>query len=245
MTAIGGFAPPELVVWMGPPKSFKTGFLIKFAVEYMKDGLDVFYADFENGAEQIMQRTKQCLLECRIDEIKNFNDELNQIKDKMIGMIGSGEMYINKYMKQRDHFGHIETDLNKCLDDDFNPKLMIYDYIDIMGCSDKKITDKRLMIQKNYADASYINDKYDTFCFTVSKMKSKSWEVEWPTADDVAEDKEKIYNAHAVFAIMRNEEDIEEGLGRIIPIVQRRGSSYTKQSCMMEIDPEYFKIKEL
>lgn len=245
MTARGGFYNPQVLTFIGPPKSFKTGFLIKFAAEYMKDGYDIFYADFENGETQIHHRFKQCLLECKIDEVNDFNIELNEIKDKLLSMIGSGEVFIKEYRKRQDHFGHIEMDLDKLLDDGIKPSIMIYDYINIMGCSDKSQKDPRLKIQHNYADAYNINKKYGTFCMTVAKMRADSWDKEWPSAEDVAEDKEIVYNSHSVFAIMRTEEDIEEGLGRIIPIAQRQGVSYTKISCNLSIDPENFKIQEL
>lgn len=245
MTAMGGFSSPELVVWMGPPKSFKTGFLIKSAAEFMKDGLNVYYADFENGEAQIHNRFKQCLLECHINEISSFNKELQEIKDKLLNLTGSGEVYIRNFLKRKDHLGTIDVDLDRLKDTGFDVNVIMYDYIDIMGCSDRSIKDPRLKIQHNYAEADVINRKYNTFCYTVSKMKQTALKKEWPTADDVAEDFEKIYNAHAVFAIMRNEEDIEEGLGRIIPIVQRLGSSYTQEACTLQIDPVNFIIKEI
>ena len=244
MTAWGGFGPPELIVLMGPPKSFKTGFLLKIAIEYMRDGLDIFYADFENGEENIFMRAKQGLLECKIDEIKNFNDELQDIRDKLMTLTGAGDMFIKKYLKRQDHYGHVETDLVRLLDKgELDPKMMFVDYINIMGCSEK-IKEPRLKIQHNYAMAQSINDRFNMATFTVSKMKQGAIAKEWPTAEDVAEDFEIIYNAHGVFAIMRSEEDIENDIGRIISIVQRQGSSYTKDACYLTIDAKRYIVRE-
>ena len=245
MTSVGGFHMPQVITFMKPPKAFGTGFLIKFATEWVKKGHNVFYADFENGQNNIHNRFKQCLLECKIEEIKQFNTELNQIKNSMENLTGAGEAYIKEYQKRKDHFGHIELDIDRLIDQDFKPDIMIYDYINIMGCSDKKERDPRLKIQHNYADAYNINKKYGTFCLTVAKMKGDAWKKDWPGPDDIAEDKEIIYNSHAVFALMRNEEDIKDNLGRIIPIAQRQGISYTKIACDLEIDAEDFIIREL
>jgi len=246
MTSRRGFYPPQNIIFMGPPKSFKTGLLIKTATEYMRQGLDVHYCDFENGELTIKNRFKQCLLQCKINEIKSFNSELLQIKDKLLGMIGSGEVFIKKYRKRQDHIGTIRLDIERNIEEmDFQPKVMIYDYVDVMGCSDKSIKDTRLKIQQNYAELDTLNNDFDMFNFTVSKMTSGSWNLEWPGPDDIAEDKEKIYNSHACFAFMRNEEDIKNGLGRMIPIVQREGISYTKISAVLRVDPEHATIEEI
>lgn len=244
MTALGGFHPPQVVCIMKPPKSFGTGFMIKLAAEYAKDGLDIFYADFENGKFDIHLRFKQCLLECKIDEVYSYNSELQQIKEKLLGN-GCGDIYIKEYMMKKDHFGHIETDLNKIMDEHhIIPQIMFYDYIDIMGCKDKKITETRLKIQANYADAKYINSKYGTFCFTPSKMTADGWNKEWPDMNDIAEDREKLYNAHAVFAWMRGEEDAEKNTGSIIPMLQRKGVSFLKTRVYLTVDPVNFIIEE-
>lgn len=245
MTSMGGFHSPQSIVFMGPPKSFKTGVLIKFALEYMKDGLDVMYPDFENGQEDIHLRFKQGMLQCKIEEVNSRWDTLAQIKQKLLDYTGTGEVFIKKYRKKKDHFGHVRIDLDKLMDQGYNIKALFPDYIDIMGCSDKYQKDPRLKIQQNYADLDEINNEYGTFSMTVSKMTSGGWKKEWPGPEDIGEDKEKIYNAHAVFAIMRNEEDIDAGVGRIIPIVQRQGVSYVQVACELNIDVENFIIEEL
>ena len=245
MMSTGGFRCPELITFLGMPKSFKTGFLLKFAIEYMKDGLNVMYADFENGEDQIHQRFKQGLLECTIDEIQDFNSELNQLKNNYLNLIGSGDVFIKGYQKRKDHFGNIETDIDRQAQAGKKPDFIVYDYINIMGCDDKGIKDPRLILQHNYAAAQRVNNTYETFCFTVAKMKQSALKKDFPTMDDVAEDFEIIYNSHGVFAIMRNEEDIEKGLGSIVPIVTRQGVSMVKIRSILHVDPAKFIIKEL
>lgn len=245
MTTAGGFHSPQTITLMGPPKSFKTGFLIEFTKGFLELGQDVMYCDFENGHWDIHQRFKQHLLRATVQDLQLMTDRLDKIKYTMIDK-QSGEVYIKKFQKKKDHFGHIETSLNRLITEEgLEPKVMIYDYMGIMGCSDPKIKETRLKLQHNYADADYINNKYGTFCINVAKMKPNSWKKEWVGPEDVAEDTEIIYNSHAVWAIMRNEEDIRDGLGRIIPIAQRQGDSYVKKACIVEIDPKIAMIKEL
>lgn len=242
--SLRGFYAPELYVLLGPPKAFKTGFLIKTAVEHMKSGENVFYGDFENGEITIGRRIQQCLLECRIDEIQSFSDELDQIRDKLMGLTGAGDIFIKKYKKKQDNFTHVDEDLERMLDKGMDPSMAIVDYIDIMGCH-KKNKDKRLDIQENYAYADTINNKYNMFMWTVSKMKQSALKKEYPEPEDVAEDFEKIYNAHGVFALMRSTEDIEDGTGRMTSVVQREGDTGKKISVDLKIVPEFFTFEEL
>lgn len=245
MTTLGGFYPPQNIIFMKPPKAFGTGFLIKMGVEYMKDGHDGFFADWENGAEEILLRFKQTMLECHMDDIQKFSKELRSIKQKLLDYTGTGEIVIKKYPKRLGHTKHVEKDLLKALDEGLDPKFIIYDYIDVMGCSEPSKKDPRLIIQHNYAEIENMNDAYNLFSISVSKMSSDGWNKEWPGPEDIAEDKEKIYNAHAVFALMRNEEDIKDNLGRVIPMVQRMGVSYVKQACYLVIDPVHALIEEV
>jgi hypothetical protein len=241
MTTKGGFGPPETIIFMKPPKAFGTGMLVKFCTEYMKDGLNCFYADFENGEMDMRIRFKQALLECKISEIRSFNSELKQIVDKLLTRTGAGDVFIKKYAKRKDHVLNVELDIDKL---DFKPDFFVWDYIDIMG-NPLKGKDKREGIQQNYAEVDRINNELKAFSFTVSKMKSEAINKEWPGPEDIAEDFEKIYNSHATFAIMRNEEDIVNNMGRIIPIVQRMGVSYEKIACYINIDIENYIINEV
>ncbi len=243
LTAVGGFHPPQTIIWLGGPKTFKTGFLIKFAVEYMKDGLDVFYADFENGKEAIHQRVKQCLLECKVGELKLFDSELNQIKDKLLDLTGSGDIFIQKYNKRLDHFAHIDKDIDRLMNEGFNPKFLVADYVDIMGPPERGM-DKRIGIQANYAAGDTMMNKYNMFMFTVSKIKASAFGKDNYTPEDVAEDVEKVYNSHASFSIVRRPEDIDEGLAKISAMVQRQGASFSGE-VLIDLDPDSFKIIEL
>ena len=79
LTSAKGFHTPQLIVFMSGPKHFKTGLLIKMAIEYARDGYKVYYADGENGLKSIRNRAKQAIMECTQEDLHNgaFGDDLD------------------------------------------------------------------------------------------------------------------------------------------------------------------------
>ncbi len=69
MTAAKGFYSPQLIIFMGGPKSFKTGAIINIACELMRDGLNGYYVDMENGKRSIRTRIKQQMMGLTLEDL--------------------------------------------------------------------------------------------------------------------------------------------------------------------------------
>jgi hypothetical protein len=241
MTALGGFHTPQSIVWMAPPKAFKTGLMLKIAYGWIMDGLDGAYFDFENGENDLHLRLKQLMLECKIEKVWENASVLSQIKDKL-KMFQSGELFIKRYQKRKDHPGTLRHDIDMLLDKGYDPKFMIIDYVDIMGCEQKGL-DKREQIQYNYAGIDNLNNNYGMFSMTISKIKQSAVGKDVYDPTDAGEDFEKIYNAHAVFGLHRSDEDAAQNIASITSVVQRQGRGDLR--CLLHLDAEKFIINEL
>src|SRR5690606_21895850 len=81
LTSAGGFHRPQLIIIMGGPKGFKTGVTLSIVVNYVRDGLKVFFADAENSVDSIINRARMCMLGCTREELYSgvFDKELDSI----------------------------------------------------------------------------------------------------------------------------------------------------------------------
>lgn len=246
-TASGGFNTPELVVFMGAPKSFKTGLLLNICVNYVLDGLKVFYVDFENGAENLKIRAQQCLSESTYKEIASGQiDKILTQQMKRASVFG-GEMVFHSFNANIDTIDDVDNELERLkVEENFEPDLIAYDYADLAECADKTIKEKRLKIQHIYHHIIRINNKRKTFAITLSQVKQTAVNKKIIDLTDFGEDFGKAQNCHAAFAICRTKEEQEQGVGRIVIVAQRMGEKPSNRLFVpIQFDEAKMQVKEI
>jgi hypothetical protein len=233
---MGGFFAPQLIVMMGGAKSMKTTLMLHLATGYAKDGHKVAYLDWENGQSQIGTVLQQILLCSRVEFL--YADHNKMLLEQRVSeaLKLGGDIVYTQLKAKRDNV----LVADEYLDRDFDrtgryPSAIFYDYLDITG-ADRNLKERREKIQMAYSDAKNLNQKCNAFGITISKMVSGSDKKDWHTEEDIGEDREKIFNADAVFSIHRTAEDAQEGVGYIQPIVQRVGESRTDVKIALDFD---------
>ncbi len=233
---MGGFFAPQLVCILGAAKSMKTTFLLHLAAGYIKDGLNVSYIDWENGDKQIGTVLQQILLQSRVEFLYDpWNKEL---LDKRVAefLARGADLHYIKLQAKKDRISSAEAIIDKRIDkENWKPAVLFYDYLDITG-GDKTLKDRRERTQMAYAEAKNMNIKYDAFGITISKIVAGEGKKDFLDEDSVAEDKEKSYNTDSMFALMRSEDDVKEGVGWLQAIVQRVGESRTFTKVALDMD---------
>lgn len=251
LTAAGGFYSPQLIIFMSAPKNFKTGLLIKMAVEYVRCGYKVYYADGENGARSIRNRVKQCVMECSYQELydEGIQEELNIVLERLGRMMG-GDLYIDSYPAGLKSIGVDVRNRLAYLKDKHNwePDIIIYDSIDhfIPSSEADKRRDTRIKIQLVYHEAINLNRELNTFAFAPSQVNREAVTKKTFDMKDISEDFGKFFNAHSIWALCGSPEELEQGIRRIIPVAQREGKAYKGVNfCMVKIDEERGKVEEI
>lgn len=250
LTAAKGFYSPQLIVFMSAPKHFKTGLLIKTAVEYTRDGYKVYYADGENGAMSIRNRSKMAIMECELGEL--FKPGIQKELDKTMAWFGKsmgGELFIDSFPANTKCLNDVDARLTYLKKEfGFEPDLIVYDSLEhfIPNSDTDRRRDIRIQIQRVYHESVALNKKRGTFSFTPSQVNKAAVDKKVFTMKDIAEDFGKVMNAHAIFAICATEEEKEEGIRRIIPVVQREGEKFKGYNmCMIKVDESKMMIQEV
>jgi hypothetical protein len=248
LTAAKGFYSPQLIVLMGAPKAFKTGLMLKIAMEYVRDGYKVYYADTENSVNAIRTRARQSILECtRAELMQDENAKLAEDMMRQYGVMG-GELVIDYFPANKSSLGDVEVNLEYYRDERaFVPDIIFYDYLDNFVPEDITIQkkDKRFQIQDIYHHSIRINHKWDTFAFTVSTVNRDAVNKAVINMKHFGEDFAKAYNCHAAFALCRTPDEVELGMGRLVPVAQRDGEAFTgSNACYLEIDEARMFIAE-
>ncbi len=255
LTAKNGFLTPELIVFLGQPKSFKTGLLLNIALGYVRAGLNVYYVDCENSKNSIVRRMRQAMVKATYTEMRKqtYSKELDEIvllTSKMGGDFGV-DYYAGNSGKT---IADVERNL-QWYKEQYNwvPDVIIYDYLDLMDSTNRYVKNEQEKIQKVYFEAIDLNSRLGTFCFTGSQVNRNAVNKEDIDMTAFAKDFGKAANCHAAFALIRTADMMETGEMHIKPIAQREGvppSSHNKvrmklnESRMMceEIDEEAIEL---
>lgn len=247
LTGLGGFYSPQLIIFMGGPKSFKTGTLLNIAVAYARDGYNVYYADAENGQKQIRDRARQAMLHTTSKELRSGSEDavLTQIVDKFKHY--GGDFRADYFPAHTKTMNDVEAEL-EYLRDTYNwiPDIICYDYLDLFVPIDRRIKEKRLQIQAVYHDAIRLQKKWQMFGFTLSQVSRQAVGKTIIDMTDFAEDFGKAANCHAAFALCRDEIEEENNLMRIVPVAQREGVRGSMgRACFVEIYEDKMQLTEI
>lgn len=250
LTAAGGFYSPQLIVLMSGPKHFKTGIMIRLAIEYARDGYSVYYADIENGARAIRNRSKMAIMNCELHELFDGTIPYEDIDTTMelFGRYMGGDIFIDNYPAYSKTMVDIENRLAYLKENyGFEPNIIFYDPLDKfipIRVEDQK-REPRIQSQKVYHESQNLNKKLKTFAFTPSQVNRNGISKKTLSMTDIAEDFGKVMIAHAIFAICATDEEMDKGIRRIIPVAQREGASYKgKNQCLVHIDEKTMLVEE-
>jgi len=244
MTAAGGFHTPQLIIWMSEPKGFKTGLTISVAVQYVRMGYNVFYADTENFVDDIIERAEQAMTEMTVTELRDNMKYLRNLKLQYRHT--QGEMRAEFFMPKKATLVDVDIKLQQLKEEhNWVPDIIVYDYLDNFEPAGKDLQ-KRLAIQDVYFHAIRLNVKYGTFAFSPSQVGRQAVNKAVIKMTDFAEDFGKAANAHAAFALCRTDEERKAGVARVVAVMQRKGKNAQKAiPCFIEVDEDRMLIHEI
>ncbi len=224
MTAAGGFYSPQLIIFMGGPKSFKTGAVMNVAAEYMRDGLNGYYVDMENGKRSIRTRFKQQMSNLTLGELISREHDVSLADLSKRYMAMGGDIVVEYYPANIATTKDVDADLTMLYEEHgWKPDFIVWDYPDKMNCEDKTVKDPRLKIQHVYHDIIRLHNKWDCFGLGISPVNRNAVGKTIIDMKDFAEDFGKAYNAHAAFALCATPEEEKAHIRRIVPVFQREG----------------------
>lgn len=249
MTAIGGFRKPQLILFMGGPKSFKTGTLLNVVMPYVREGKKVYYADFENSSDALKLRATQYMMEATVDQLREADD--SQLERQVAGFYGNrgGDICIRSFQAYVTSMADIEADLDALEEETgWIPDIVAFDYLDLMAPNDKKISETRHKITAAYFDAKNMGARRNVLMFSLSQTNRAALSKPVLDLTDFGEDFRKAANCDAAFAICQTKAERKLGIARIVPVVQRQGIAYTgtpQDTCNIRICYDIQRVYEL
>jgi len=215
----GGFGPGDLGIFFGSPGGGKSWAMVAIAAHAVKLGYKVNFYTLELGEDYVGKRFDCYFTGYNIDEVNQHREEVTEFVDGL-----KGKLIVKEYPPKSASINTIKAHIQKCIDMDHKPELIIIDYVDYLKAPSRG---------RNYERKDEIDDVFIATKGLAKEMKipiiTPSQVNRMGARDNVIEgDKaagsyDKMMVADMCFSLSRQKEDKVLGTGRVHVMKNRYG----------------------
>ena len=123
----GGFGPGDLAIVFGNPGGGKSWTCVAMAAHAVKMGYNVNYYTLELGEDYVGKRFDCYFTGYSIDEVNDHRKEVEKCVDNL-----KGKLIVKEYAPKNASVSTIKSHIQKCVDMDHKPDLVVIDYVDYL-----------------------------------------------------------------------------------------------------------------
>ena len=215
----GGFGPGDLGIVFGNPGGGKSWTMVAIAAHAVKLGYKVNFYTLELGEDYVGKRFDCYLTGYSIDEVNNHRKEVEEHVNSL-----KGRLIVKEYAPKSATVNTIKSHIQKCVDMDHKPDLVIIDYVDYLrGPSKGKGFERKDEIDDVFIATKGLAKELKIPILTpsqVNRMGAKDSIIE---GDKAAGSYDKMMVADLCLSLSRQKEDKVLGTGRIHVMKNRYG----------------------
>tara|TARA_R110000803_G_scaffold117297_3_gene185840 strand:+ start:1463 stop:2809 length:1347 start_codon:yes stop_codon:yes gene_type:complete len=206
----GGFGPGDLAIVFGNPGGGKSWTCVAMAAHAVKMGFNVNYYTLELGEDYVGKRFDCYFTGYSIDEVNNHRKEVQTYVDNL-----KGKLIVKEYAPKGATVNTIKSHIQKCIDMDHKPDLVVIDYVDYLRAPSKgKFSERKDEIDDVFIATKGLAKELKIPIITpsqVNRMGAKDSVIE---GDKAAGSYDKMMVADMCFSLSRMKEDKVLGTGR-------------------------------
>jgi replicative DNA helicase len=215
----GGFGPGDLAIVFGNPGGGKSWTMVAIAAHAVKMGYKVNYYTLELGEDYVGKRFDCYFTGYSIDEVNKHRKEVHDYVDNL-----KGRLIVKEYPPKGATVNTIKSHIQKCIDMDHKPDMVIIDYVDYLRAPSKgKYSERKDEIDDVFIATKGLAKELKIPIITpsqVNRMGAKDNVIE---GDKAAGSYDKMMVADMCFSLSRQKEDKVLGTGRIHVMKNRYG----------------------
>lgn len=215
----GGFGPGDLAIVFGNPGGGKSWTCVAMAAHAVKSGFNVNYYTLELGEDYVGKRFDCYFTGHSIDEVNNHREEVQKYVSEL-----KGKLIVKEYAPKSATVNTIKSHIQKCIDMDHKPDMVIIDYVDYLRAPSKgKFSERKDEIDDVFIATKGLAKEMKIPIITpsqVNRMGAKDSVIE---GDKAAGSYDKMMVADMCFSLSRQKEDKVLGTGRVHVMKNRYG----------------------
>ena len=215
----GGFGPGDLAIMFGNPGGGKSWTMVAIAANAVLLGFNVNYYSLELGEDYVGKRFDCYFTGYGIEEISKHRVEVEKIVSNL-----KGKLIVKEYPPKGASVNTIKSHIQKCIDMDHKPDLVIIDYVDYLKAPSKsKFTERKDEIDDVFIATKGLAKELQIPILTpsqVNRMGAKDSVIE---GDKAAGSYDKMMVCDIAISLSRMKEDKVLGTGRFHIMKNRYG----------------------
>ena len=223
----GGLGQGDLGLIAGGPGGGKSWALISLGAQAVKLGFTVIHYTLELSEKYVGRRYDACFTEIPVGDIMDNKD---QVKDRLDRLRGG--LYIREYPAGQATVNTIHAHLEKCIQQNIEPDLIIVDYADLLTSKSSK--EKRDKLDDIYTNLRGLASEMKLPIWTASQVNRSGAREEIIQGDRMAESYSKMMITDFAMSLSRSAEDNENGTGRCHIMKNRYGADGITYDSVMD-----------
>ena len=223
----GGLGQGDLGLIAGGPGGGKSWALIALGAQAVKLGFTVIHYTLELSEKYVGRRYDACFTEIPVGDVIDNKDE---VKEKVENLRGG--LYIREYPAGQATVNTIHAHLEKCIQQNIEPDLIIVDYADLLTSKSSK--EKRDKLDDIYTSLRGLASEMKLPIWTASQVNRSGAREEIIQGDRMAESYSKMMITDFAMSLSRSAEDKENGTGRWHIMKNRYGADGITYDSIMD-----------
>ena len=223
----GGLGQGDLGLIAGGPGGGKSWALIALGAQAVKMGFTVIHYTLELSEKYVGRRYDACFTEIPVGDVIDNKDI---VKEKVENLRGG--LYIREYPAGQATVNTIHAHLEKCIQQNIEPDLIIVDYADLLTSKSSK--EKRDKLDDIYTSLRGLASEMKLPIWTASQVNRSGAREEIIQGDRMAESYSKMMITDFAMSLSRSAEDKENGTGRWHIMKNRYGADGITYDSVMD-----------
>ena len=215
----GGFGPGDLAIVFGSPGGGKSWTMVAIAAHAVKMGYKVNFYTLELGEDYVGKRFDCYFTGYSIDEVNKHRKEVEKYVNNL-----KGKLIVKEYPPKGASVNTIKAHVQKCVDIDHKPDLIIIDYVDYLKAPSRgKNTERKHEIDDVFIATKGLAKELKIPILTPSQVNRMGARDSIIEGDKAAGSYDKMMVADICLSLSRMKEDKVLGTGRIHVMKNRYG----------------------
>ena len=215
----GGFGPGDLGIIFGSPGGGKSWTMVAIAAHAVQLGHKVNFYTLELGEDYVGKRFDCYFTGYNIDEINKHRKDVQTYVNNL-----KGKLIVKEYPPKGASISTIKAHVQKCIDMDHKPDMIIIDYVDYLRAPSKsKYSERKDEIDDNFIATKGLAKDLKIPILTPSQVNRMGARDSVIEGDKAAGSYDKMMVADVCLSLSRMKEDKVLGTGRIHVMKNRYG----------------------
>ena len=236
----GGFGPGDLGIIFGSPGGGKSWTMVACAAHAVQLGYKVNFYTLELGEDYVGKRFDCYFTGHTIDEINSHRKEVQKHVDNL-----KGRLIVKEYPPKGASVNTIKSHIQKCIDMDHKPDMIIIDYVDYLKAPSRgKSYERKDEIDDVFIATKGLAKEMKIPILTpsqVNRMGAKDSVIE---GDKAAGSYDKMMVADICLSLSRQKEDKVLGTGRVHVMKNRYGQDGMTYNVKMDTNNGHIEFLE-